>query len=242
MGLTIAIHQPNFLPWLGFFQKISAADVVVYLDHVQASTGKSWLTRNRIMTPAGPQWLTIPISRSGKSRQAIDGVMIADPDRAISKMAKRLAHNYAAAPHYENLAPLIMNALECHWSTLAPFNKRLIQILMGYMGLHSNFVSSRSIVDENPQLNDLAGNGLIVALCAALGADRYLSGRGCESFIRPDTFRARGIEFFFVDTVEVPYLERPGNFVPRLSFIDALFNCPREEALQRLGSFLLRQE
>src|SRR5947209_9622203 len=117
MSITVACHQPNFLPWLGFFAKIARSDVFFLLDDVQFTQGANrhnWTSRVRIDAANGPMWLSLPVRRSGEGRQTILDLRTDDQTRWLPKLIRTLDEAYRRAPHASECLPQIVDILGHH--------------------------------------------------------------------------------------------------------------------------------
>jgi hypothetical protein len=223
--MRAAIHQPNFLPWLGLFHRIAHVDRFVFFDHVQALRGKSWLSRNRILIQGEAHWLTVPIVRSGRGLQAVDAVEIVQDGDFPAKHLRTLELVYGRHPHAQDGLHVVEAAFTSGHRRLAELNADFIIRVSRALGLGAEFVTSRSLCDAHPGLEQLRGNELVLATCRAAGADAYLSGDGCTDFIEPASFAAYGVDFAFQAYRHPVYAQRGSReFVSHLSVLDALCN------------------
>ena len=213
--MIVAIHQPNYLPYLGFFRKAALADVFVLYDTAQYSKNELH-NRNRIKTPRGMQWLTVPVRRAGK--RPIGEVEIAYETRWARRHIKALAANYRGAPHYEAYAPEIAAILSKDWTRLADLNTDLIARIARWLGLRTRFMRASEL--PGPPTQDPTEK--IIHLTRAAGGDMYLSGPGGRDYLNPEKFREVGLRFS--DFTARPYPQMYGVFMPNLSVVDALLN------------------
>lgn len=221
---TVAAHQPNYLPWLGYFHKIAECDVFVFLDDVEYSSG-AWINRNRIKTPDGWTWLTVPVSGNSGEIRSIE---IAETDDWADEHAKSLRFNYGKAPHYDELADLFATTYDREWRRLQALNTHLIREIADCIGLDCEFVSSSEFGI------DATDSERILGLCRELDADRYLSGTGAKSYMDEDAFHAAGVDVTY-QSIEYPtYTQRFDDFVPELSIVDPLFNCGPDRTIEMI--------
>jgi WbqC-like protein family len=223
-GTTVAVHQPNYLPWLGYFHKLAASDVFVYLDTVQFPRGQSFGARNRIKTPNGVAFLTIPTSvpKGRKGKATYREVEFAEP-RWRDTHLKTVQMAYAKAPHFDEVFELYRTSLEAG-STLVELNVGLIDEFAGYLGLGTKRVLLSELLPEFGQKTDM-----IVEVCKAVGADVYLSGSGGgQDYTDEELLASEGVELRFDKFDPRPYPQLWGDFEPGLSALDALMNCGRE--------------
>ena len=216
---TLAAHQPQYLPWLGYFDKLDRADVFVLLDNVQFKKNE-WQNRNRIRTAEGWQWLTVPVRH--RFPQTIAEVEIDERVAWTRKHLQALKQNYGKAPYVDALLPQLEAALESPGSRLAPLNIGLVGLLAGILGIDTLTVLGSDV----PARDD--PNARLIDLCRALEADTYLSGAGANDYLDVDAFAAAGIEVRFQSFDHPVYEQRYQPFEPFLSVVDLFMNCGRE--------------
>jgi hypothetical protein len=224
-GRTVAIHQPNYLPWLGYFKKIRRSDVFVLLDDVEYSSS-SWINRNKIKTPDGWSWLTVPVRGSSGPISAAE---IAN-DGWRDSHRKSLQMNYGGATHFEEFADFFEETYARSWESLCELNVHLIRELASRLDLDCTFVRSSTLGV------DATKGERIVQLCAELDADRYLSGEGARSYNDLRRFEAAGIDLEYQSFDSPRYEQRFDGFVSNLSVVDALLNVGSEGTRELLRS------
>jgi len=215
--MIAAGHQPNFLPWLGFFDKMQKADVFVIEDIVQFERSE-FQNRNRIKTQTGPIWLTVPVEHQGK-RQRIDNVKIAERNRCylLKELWETLKANYANAPFWRNYSGFFEQAFQQHWTSLSDLNLHLIEGLRTFLGVYTPLVKASKLGAFGKS------SEMIIAQCKELGADVYLSGVGAKNYLNVTRFRQEGLEVRFQDFQHPIYPQLYGEFIPNLSAVDYLF-------------------
>jgi hypothetical protein len=211
---ALAIHQPHYLPWLGYLAKWAAADVFVFLDTVQYEKN-GWQNRNRIKTPDGPRWLTVPVhARLGTP---IGAVTVDDGQRWRSRHLAAIEHAYGAAPylarHHEALARLYATT----WTHLAPLATASAEWLARAVGVGTpaRCASALGVTATEPTER-------LIALCTAVGADTYLAGRDGARYMDTARFAAAGIRVLYQDYAHPVYAQLYGEFVPNCSALDLL--------------------
>jgi len=210
-----AVHQPQYLPWPGYFAKLDAADLFVIYDDTQYKHDE-WQNRNRIKTANGAQWLTVPVHHHQADR--ICDVRIDSTLPWRRKHANALATNYARAPFYAQYADLIAALYQQDWPRLAELNTECIVRLCSALGITTRMVRS-SDLDYTGKASDA-----LISICQAVGADAYLSGPGGRNYLNQDAFPAAGIDLLFHDFQPPVYSQPYGEFVPYMSVIDLLLN------------------
>lgn len=213
--VRIAIHQPNYAPWSGYFAKMASADVFVFLDDCQMPIGRSYVSRVQIRGREGAEWLTVPVQRS--EGQAIRAVKFADRAWARKHLGTFRA-NYARCPYYRQVLELLGPMYEDPGDYLAPFNMRLIRAIANYLGLKPRFCLESEIPETGTSTQRLID---LVRFC---GGSTYVSGLGGTNYQDPAIFHANGIELDVRRYRPVEYRQIHGEFVPGLSVLDALFH------------------
>jgi hypothetical protein len=217
--VRLAIHQPQYLPWLGYLAKLDRVDVFVLLDTVQFKKNE-WQNRNRIRTAQGWQYLTVPVLHEFPQR--LDRVRINNQTDWRRKHVQALETHYGKAPYYDRYAPVFGELLAREWETLSPLNEAVLLALTEAFGITTPIVkASKYEAREEP-------TGRLVDLCKALGADRYLAGAGGRDYMNYEEFEAAGIAVEFQDFVSPEYAQAYRPFIAGLSAVDLLFNCGGE--------------
>jgi hypothetical protein len=212
-----AIHQPQYLPYLGFFHKIAHADVFVMLDDVQFQ--KNGLqNRNKIKSAQGWQWLTVPVEHDHDTK--IQDVRVREP-RWGRKHWNALQSNYGRAPHFTWAADALRPVFERAWTHLCPLNTELTARVCELLGITTPRVFSSELSAEGEASERLA------SLCKAIGADAYLSGPGGRQYMDLQVFERAKIQVLWQEFVPPTYPQTfpDAGFVENLSVVDALFDC-----------------
>lgn len=215
---VLVITQSDYIPWKGYFDLISHANDCIMLDDVQYTT-RDWRNRNRIKTPHGITWLTIPVRNRGKREQLINEAWPLN-DEWIDKHWKTLEMSYHRAPSFAVVAPMIRNWYEsCYGKSLSAINRIFLEGICSFLGIATRFSSS----DEFPHTGTKGGR--IVNLCVQAGATVYLSGPAARSYLDPHDFIKQNIQlqfFRYGSYPEYPQLYPP--FEHRVSIVDVLFH------------------
>ncbi|MGA1794622.1 MAG: WbqC family protein [bacterium] len=215
--MIAGIHQPQYLPWLGYMNKIASSDVFVFLDTVQYRKNE-WQNRNRIKTAQGWQWLTVPVCYRYPER--ISEVRIDNATPWGEKHWKTLVTNYSRAPYFDAYADFFHDTYTREWELLADLNIHIIRFLMGVCGLKTRTIRASELDVDNTD-----PTGRLVAICRAVKTDTYLSGRDGARYMDADQFHDNAIRVCYQDCAPVEYPQLFGGFIPNLSGIDLLFNC-----------------
>ena len=218
--MIVAVHPPQYLPWLGYFDKIDRADLFVLLDTVQFKKNE-WQNRNRIKTAQGWQWLTVPVTY--RFPQRIDQVKINPQSNWARKHLLALRTNYSRAPHFCDYFELFEEVLTEKRQGLAALNIRLVRELAGLLGISTplRLASELGGLPEGPDER-------LIAICQHLGAEVYLAGIGGRAYMNLEKFEKAGIEVVFQEFEHPVYPQLYGDFLPNLSVVDLLFNCGKQ--------------
>jgi hypothetical protein len=217
--VKVAIHQPQYLPWLGYFDKLDSADVFIFLDTVQFKKHE-WQNRNRIRTGDGWQWLTVPIIDRFPER--IDRVEINGKTDWRRKQCQALRLHYGRAPFWDPLGSELVALLERSWPRLGELNVAVTDLLCRYLGIETpRVLASRLSAREDP-------TDRLIDLCRAVGGTVYLAGQGGPSYMDVGRFVAAGITVQVQGYTHPQYPQRYQPFVSHLAVVDLLFNCGPE--------------
>jgi hypothetical protein len=217
---VVAIHQPQYLPWLGYFDKLARCEVFCLLDTVQYKKNE-FQNRNRIKTADGWQWLTVPVTY--RFPQRIEEVGVNQTVDWQRKHLQALRTNYSKAPYFGTYIARFEEFYQQSYELLTEVNVECIRLLMDLLGLERKVVlsSSLQVETEDPTLR-------LVEICQALDGDTYLSGRDGAKYMDLDTFHSHQLELAFQDFNHPEYPQCYGPFEPNLSVVDLLFNCGPE--------------
>ena len=220
--MIISIHQPNFIPWIGYFFKIYKSDVFVILDNVQF-TKNGFTNRNQIKTPQGPIWLTLPVIQSGKFGQNINECLIFNKAQNVKKIISSLNGNYKRAAHFEKYVDKLSAILNETNDNLAEVNIKLINWLLTELEIKTKIVLAS-------ELKNIEGESTerLVSICKNLGGKKYLAGLGAKKYQEDALFLENKIEIINTPFKYPVYPQMWGDFMMNLSVLDVLFNCGDE--------------
>src|SRR5262245_52493807 len=216
--MKLAIHQPPSAPWLGYFAKWAAADLFVFLDTVQY-VKNGWQNRNRIKTPEGPRWLTVPVrTRLGTP---IRDVVVDTSQPWGARHFAMLENAYGAAPCWGGYREELEAFYWSDWNRLSPLAVSSARWLGGKLG-----ITTPTRLASEMALPDAQGDATarLVALCRAVGADTYLAGQNGALYMDVGQFAAAGITVAIQQYEHPVYAQEHGEFVPFLSTLDLLLS------------------
>lgn len=217
--MICAIHQPNFFPWLGFFDKIRRADVFVFLDAVAypraGSSGMgSWCNRVRVSVQGEEKWITCPVRRSSLGTP-IQDILIDESQLWRERLLRTLESNYRRAPRYAESMRVIEPLIRMPESNLAAFNILAITSIAKQLGLSTQFVRQSALKCSGK------ATALLVSLLESVGASVYLAGGGAVDYQNDMQFQAHNLDVLYQNFIPGPYGD-PSRFIPGLSVIDYL--------------------
>lgn len=223
--MRVSIHQPNYLPWLGFFHKMSLCDQFVLLDTVPFSKN-SYQNRCRIKTAQGEQWLTVPVLIKGHFAQPTHLVRVDAHGGWAEKHWRTVQQNYRRAPFFHELSEQLEPIYRTAWDLLVDPNSALIKKIADALSIKTPILRASQL--------DVQGSRseLLCAICQALGATEYLSGPSGKGYLDETVFSARGIRVLYHQFDHPVYRQRYDPFIPGLSIIDLWANLgPASRAL-----------
>ena len=216
----VAIHQPNFLPWLGYFDKIRQADVFVVLDNAQYSRG-SWTNRVKLLVSGAPAWVTVPVVRAHDGFKTIAETQVDDHGPWRDKVLKTIALNYGRAPHFDTIFPWLSELIQSSITAIGAYNLHAIRAITEAIHIDAEKLRLAS---------GLAADGrattLLASLVRAAGGDTYLAGGGASGYQDDAAFTEAGLGVRYQTFRHPTYSQfNSTEFVAGLSVVDALMNC-----------------
>jgi len=224
---TAAILQSNYIPWRGYFDLIRRVDVFVLYDCVQY-TKDDWRNRNRIKTPAGSRWLTIPVATSGRFGQTVDQVEVAT-EAWVERHIATIRDNYDGAAGWEAQGAWLVETLReaARSRRLSQINEWLLRRICDRLGIDSAKIVRSERIIPSAELMPRERTSRLVDLCRALEVTEYFSGPAARAYLDESRFGAAGLALTWMAYPDYPvYPQRFGAFEPRLSIIDLLLNVP----------------
>lgn len=219
--MILAVHQPQYLPWLGYFHKIAQSDAFVFFDNVQYKA-REFQNRNKIRTKDGWIWLSVPVITEGKGRQKISDVMIDNDIPWQRKHSGSLKTWYGHSKYLEQYFPFFKEVYSRTWEKLVDLNVYIIEYILKQLAIAKPIYFESSLDIRN------TGTGRITEICQKLRADTYLSGIGGREYLEEDMFKEAGIKLIYQDFHHPVYKQQfmtdVNDFIPNLSIIDILFN------------------
>lgn len=226
----VAIHQPNFFPWLGYFAKIVRSDVFVFLDHVQYSkTGGTWSNRVKLRIGGKVRWQTAPVSRAFHGTNEISAIRWDNQQAWREKLSKTLRTNYTKAPFFTQTMALIEPLIFFNNDSLAAFNIHAIKAIARHVSISTDHCVRSSALAVVGQ-----GSDLLIELTNRVGGRTYLCGGGASDYQDDAAFARAGVGLMYQKFIHPVYSQGNGPFEPGLSIVDALMHAGAGKVLQML--------
>jgi len=217
--MICAIHQPQYLPWLGYFDKVAQADIFVILDDVQYKKNE-WQNRNKIKTAQGWQWLTVPVIY--KFGEKINQVKINNQANWRKQHYQSLSINYKKASYFVQYDPFFKQVYEQSWDKIVDINVYLLKHLLQLLKINTRLIRSSELGIKT------ASTERLVDICKSLKADTYLSGIGGRDYLDLPLFSQNNISVIFQEYKHPEYVQLYNKFEPFMSVVDLLFNHGQE--------------
>lgn len=213
-----AIHQPNFFPWLGYFNKIDRADCFVLLDEVLKSGHSGWGNRVSIIVNQNASWITAPIIHK-KEPQMICGVCVDYTSKWQKKIEKTLMYNYKKALYYEEIMEYLLAFLNVKYEKLAEMNEAFIRKTCDKLSIDTKILKQSELGSTE------SSTGLLIELTKAAGCGIYMCGGGAGGYQEDAMFMENGINLQYQNFAHPVYPQFTKSFIKGQSVIDALFHC-----------------
>jgi len=217
--MIVGIHQPNYLAYLGFFDKMKKSDIFIIYDDAQFNKG-DFQHRNKIRISNGWKWLTVPVE---KKHVPINQIQIRN-DLKISGINwqevhfKEIYDNYGKAPYYRKYEDGLRKIYEQQYDLLVDLNTKLIKFMMKSFGIDTKIVYSSEFGFKTKSTDKL------VDIISAVGGDVYLSGPAGKNYMDIEMLNKNDIQVVFQDFEHPVYKQQYDDFIPNMSALDALFN------------------
>lgn len=215
---TLAVLQPSFLPWLGYFDQMKRADVFVLYDDVQFDK-HGWRNRNRIKSLAGePHWVTVPVLSRNQSKPAVKDIAIDNSQKWARKQLGTIRQFYCKAPHFDEHYGRLEEILSKPHTLLIDLNLEIIRWFCDLLEIKTEIILASELGIEGEQSERL------LKLCQHFGASRYLSGNAAQDYLDCALFEKNNVEVVWQNYEHPIYTQINGPFVPYLSALDLFLN------------------
>jgi hypothetical protein len=216
--LILSVHQPQYLPWLGYFDKIAGSDLFVFLDLPQFKK-REFQNRNRIKGPNGEVWLTVPVVSKGKFEQPIKDVLIDNSQDWQKSHWQSLTLNLKKAPFWEQYSPGLHAFYSTPQESLCDLNLKMSLWFFEQLGLKTPWKIESEIGTSS------ASTERLIELCKKTGATAYYSGSGGKDYMDEERFKAEGLGLSYQHYEHPRYPQRfAADFLPYMCIVDLLMN------------------
>lgn len=228
----VAIMQPYFLPYIGYWQLINSVDEFVVYDNIQF-TKKGWFNRNRILDGDHDRLFTIPLKKDSDFLNVDQRYLSDDSQKEIIRTLRIIQATYRKAPHYEQVYPLIENCFTHSDTNLFKYIHHSIQVISEYLDIKTKItISSTLDIDHS-----LKADQKVLAIAKETGADMYINAIGGVELYDKEQFKSNGIELRFIKSEPIEYAQFGNAFVPWLSIVDVLMFNDKETVKQMLDRY-----
>jgi len=234
MGKRVAIMQPYFLPYVGYFHLINSADEFVIYDNIQY-TKKGWINRNRILVNGNDKILTLPLKKDSDYLDVKDRFLADSWDIEKIKMLNQIKAAYRKAPYYDKVLPIISSIFELPNTNLFEFILGSLHLLNSYLRIDTKITTSSDVNIDHT----LKGRDKVVAICKKLNASTYINAIGGQELYDVQDFRNENLDLKFVKSPPLNYKQYNNEFVPWLSILDVLMFNKRQDVTNYLNKYTL---
>ena len=234
---SLAIMQPYFFPYIGYWQLIRAVDRFVIYDDVNYIKS-GWINRNRILINGAPAYLTLPLEQASSHRRICD-INLQQSGIWRSKLLKTLELTYRRATCFDEVFPVLAEIIGNQTDNLAEYLTHQLQAMSAFMGLTTQFI----VASKDHQKADLEGHARVIDICRREKASIYINPQGGQNLYDPATFLKQGIDLHFIIMQALPYRQASPEFLTYLSIIDALMALGPDAIKTHLDAYhLIRRE
>ena len=232
--MKVAIMQPYFFPYIGYWQLLNAVDQFVIFNDVNF-INRGWINRNRILCHGKPLYINVLLNKASQNRK-INEIEVIQDQKQETKLLRTLRDCYCKAPCFQPVFDMVSDVLlENDETYLDRYLYRTMQAVCDYIGIKTPMVFSSEI----PTGTGLRGQDRILDICKRLGASEYYNAIGGQQLYDAKLFYRNGISLKFLETKSEAYRQGTNEFVPSLSIIDVLMNNSKGETLKLLNQFVL---
>ena len=231
--MSVSIMQPYFFPYIGYFQLMATCDVFVVRDDVQYIQ-HGWVNRNRILVNGDAQWITLPVAKADH-RLPINRREYLLEDPLSQRVRRRIEGAYRGAPHFEETMEIFDEAFGRSKGNVAVFNTHLLSRVAERLGITTPMLFASDV----DRCESLSGQGLVVDICASLGASGYINPIGGIDLYTPDRFRRQGLTLQFLQPCAPHYPQFGSPHVASLSIIDVMMFNDMSTVKRMLSAYRL---
>lgn len=230
--MKVAIMQPYFFPYIGYWQLINAVDQFVVLNDVNY-INRGWINRNRVLCQGKPLYIHIPLSKASQNKK-INEIDVLQDYKHITKLLRTLENCYKKAPYFDNTFPFISDLLlKDHEQKLDLYLFSIIKQICAHIQISTPLICSSML----PTNLNLHGENRILNICNILGADEYYNAPGGKDLYKYEHFQHEGIKLLFLQTKQIQYQQYQNEFQGNLSLIDMMMFCSHTQISDYLSMY-----
>lgn len=231
--MKIAIMQPYFLPYIGYFQLIKAVDKFVVYDDVNY-INRGWINRNNLLIGGNKHIFTIPLLDTSQNK-LINELVIVGENQWKHKLLKTVEQSYRKATYFEQIYPLFYELISSEMHKIADLNVLAIRKICEYLEIQTEIIPTSTHYNNR----HLKGQHRILDICLQENSDAYINPIGGMDLYDQHIFSAHHIEIYFIESIEIPYAQISDQYIPSLSVLDVLMHVDKTEIKAHLDSFQL---
>ncbi len=232
--MKIAIMQPYFLPYIGYFQLINAVDTFVVYDNIKY-TKKGWINRNRILVEGKDQYISLPLRKDSDDLFVVQRFLATEAEKELKKLLNKVCEVYRKAPYFDQNVELLNKIFLYNDHNLFSFIYNSISLINEHLGIKTQLIVSSTLEIDH----SLKAEKKVLAICKYLNADFYLNPIGGLELYSKNEFRSHNVELYFLKPKPIIYQQFNHEFVSWLSIIDVLMFNPKGSVVQMLNEFEL---
>ena len=230
--MKIAIMQPYFFPYIGYFQLINAVDKFVIYDNIEF-TKKGWINRNRILVNGKDEYITLPLKKDSDYLNIAQRCLTDTYKIERVKLLRRINGSYRKAPQFNEVYSLVEAIINTEEENLFGFTHQSLENICQYLNIKTEFIISSKISIDH----QLKSQEKVIAICKALNANQYINPIGGVELYSKEIFQQNNIELNFIKPDTIEYMQFTNQFIPWLSIIDVMMFNSKEKIHRYLNSF-----
>jgi hypothetical protein len=229
--MTIAVMQPYFFPYIGYFQLMNAVDEFVIYDNIEF-TKKGWINRNRIGVHGKDEFITVPLKKDSDYLNVVDRRLAASWPAERVKLLNKVKESYRKSAQFQSCYPVVEEAIMFEENNLFSFVLNSLKMVATFLGIKTSLIISSQV----PIDHSLKGEAKVLSICHSRRADTYINPIGGIGLYSRERFSANGIRLQFLKTNDIQYNQLQHEFIPFLSIIDIMMFNTKEKIAEYLNS------
>jgi hypothetical protein len=234
MSKKIAIMQPYFFPYIGYFQLINAVDEFIIYDNIKY-TKKGWINRNRILSNGKDSLITLPIKKDSDFLDVVDRELPENWERERTNIINQIVNSYRKSPHFDTAFDIIEKSMLCSKTNLFEFIHYGLLQINDYIGIKTKIIKSSDV----PIDHSLKSKDKVIEICKNRNASVYINPIGGTGLYQKEEFKNSNIDLYFIKSNPILYSQFSDNFIPWLSIIDIIMFNSKDEIQNHLKDFSL---